>query len=69
MHMLTFKKNQFVEPRFTVLRSAPKPVFKILFKCRDHELQVRLSYLENTSEGKLKSPFFFHLDLLATSLN
>ena len=66
--MLTFN-NQLVEPRFTVLRSAPKPVFKILLKCSDHELQERLSYLENTSEGKLKSPFFFHLDLLATSLN
>ena len=66
--MLTFN-NQLVEPRFTVLGSAPKPVFKIQFKCRDHELQVRLSYPENTSEGKLKSPGFFHLDLLATSLN
>lgn len=66
--MLTFNK-QLVEQRFTVLGSAPKPVFKIQFKCRDHELQVRLSYLENTSEGKSKSPGFFHLDLLATSLN
>ena len=66
--MLTFNK-QLVEPRFTALGSAPKPVFKIQFKCRDHELQVRLSYLENTSEGKSKSPGFFHLDLLATSLN
>ena len=66
--MLTFN-NQLVEPRFTVPGSGPKPVFKIQFKCRDHELQVRLSYLENTSEGKLKSPGFFHLDLLATSLN
>ena len=68
MHMLTFN-NQLVEPRFTVPGSGPKPVFKIQFKCRDHELQVRLSYLENTSEGKSKSLFFFHLDLLATSLN
>ena len=53
--MITFK-NQLVEPRFTVLRSAPKPVFKILFKCRDHELQVRLSYLERR---KIKISVFF----------